>query len=131
MNNYQVADTVIRIKNAAAAKRRKVILPYSRMNKQIATLLVKEKFLSGMTEEDVEGKKAIIVGIAYEKRMPMLTDVAILSKPSLRVYSKAKKLSAARKLGTGTTIVSTSKGVMTEQEAAKQAIGGEVLFRIW
>jgi small subunit ribosomal protein S8 len=131
MSNYQVADTVIRIKNAAAAKRRKVVLPYSRMNKQIANLLVKERFLSGMNAEDVEGKKAIVVSIAYEKRMPMFTDVSIISKPSLRVYTKAKNLTAKRKLGTGTTIVSTSKGVMTEKEAVEKSLGGEVLFRIW
>lgn len=131
MNNYQVADTIIRIKNAAAAKRRRVVLPYSRMNKQIAKLLVKEKFLAGVSEEEQEGHKVLVAAIAYEKRMPMLTNVAIVSKPSLRVYTKAKSLSAKRKLGTGTTIVSTSKGVMTEEEAAKQQIGGELLFRIW
>jgi small subunit ribosomal protein S8 len=131
MNNYQVADTIIRIKNAALAKRRKVVLPYSRMNKQIAKLLIQEQFLSGVSEEEAEGRKVLVVAIAYEKRMPLLTDVAIVSKPSLRVYTKAKNLLAKRKLGTGTTIVSTSKGVMTEEQAAKQSLGGELLFRIW
>ncbi len=129
--NYQVADTIIRIKNAAAAKRKKTFLPYSRMNKAIATILVKEQFLSGITEEEQEGKKVLVAAIAYNKRIPMMTDVSIVSKPSLRVYGKAKKMAKKRRNGMGIIIVSTSQGVMTEEQAFKKAIGGEMLFRIW
>lgn len=131
MTNYQVSDTIIRIKNAAAAKRKKTFLPYSKMNKAIARILVKEQFLSGVTEEEQEGRKVLVVAIAYNKRVPMMTDVSVVSKPSLRVYSKAKKLAKKKRNGTGTTIVSTSQGIMTEEQAAKKAIGGEMLFRIW
>lgn len=131
MMNYQVADCVIRIKNAASAKRRKAVLPYSKMNKHITRILVKEHFLAGVTEEMQDGKKVLVAAIAYEKRVPMLTDVSIVSKPSLRVYSKAKRLAKVSRRGTGVRVVSTSKGVMTEEEAAKKEIGGEVLFRIW
>lgn len=131
MNNYQVADTVIRIKNAALAKRRKVYLSYTRMNKQLASILIKEHFLSGVTEEMQENKKMLVIALAYEKRVPMFTDVVIISKPSLRVYATSKELAAGRRNGAGTTVVSTSNGVMTEKEAIKQAVGGEVLFRIW
>ena len=129
--NYQVADAIIRIKNAASAKRRTATLLYSRMNKQLAKILVKEHFLSGVREDAVDGKKVLVVSVAYEKRTPMITDVTVISKPSLRVYSKAKKLGAVNKKGTGVTIVSTNKGVMTETEAVKKSVGGEVLFKIW
>ncbi|MBP9719221.1 MAG: 30S ribosomal protein S8 [Candidatus Levybacteria bacterium] len=129
--NYQVADTIIRIKNAAAAKRRKTFLPYSRMNKAIATILVKEQFLSGLTEEEQDGRKVLVAAIAYNKRVPMMTDVSIVSKPSLRVYTKAKNLAKRARNGAGVTVVSTSQGIMTEEQAAKKEIGGEMLFRIW
>jgi small subunit ribosomal protein S8 len=129
--NYQVADTIIRIKNAAAAKRRKAVLPYSKMNKAIATILVKEQFLSGITEEEQEGKKVLVAAIAYNKRVPMMTDVSVVSKPSLRVYRKANRLAKRPRTGMGITVVSTSQGIMTEEQAAKKAIGGEMLFRIW
>lgn len=129
--NYQVADTIIRIKNAASAKRRKAFLPYSKMNKAIAKILVKEQFLSGITEEELDGRKVLVAAIAYDKRVPMLTDVAIVSKPSLRVYTKAKNLSKRIRRGLGVTVVSTSQGIMTEEQAAKKEIGGEMLFKIW
>lgn len=129
--NYQVADTVIRIKNAALAKRRKTFLPYSKMNKAIARILVKEQFLSGITEEEQDGRKVLVAAIAYDKRVPMFTDVTIVSKPSLRVYTKAKSMNRRPKKGLGVIVVSTSQGIMTEQEAAKKEIGGEMLFKIW
>lgn len=129
--NYQIADCIIRIKNAALSKRRKTFLPYSKMNKQIARILVKEQFLSGITQEEKDGRKVLVAAIAYDKKVPMLTDVAILSKPSLRVYSKAKNLSKRTRKGLGVIVVSTSQGVMTEAEAVKKEIGGELLFKIW
>lgn len=129
--NYQVADAIIRIKNAAAAKRRKTFLPYSRMNKAIAGILVKEQFLSGVTEEEQDGRKVLVVAIAYNKRVPMMTDVRIVSKPSLRTYAKAKQLAKRRRNGMGIAVVSTSQGIMTEEQAAKKEIGGEMLFKIW
>src|SRR5258708_1864822 len=86
--NYIVSDFIIRIKNAAMAKRRKLSLPYSKMNKAIGNTLVKEGFLKDIKEEEVDGKKELIATVAYEKRIPIVTDVKIISKPSLRVYVK-------------------------------------------
>ncbi len=129
--NYLVSDLVIRIKNAALARRRQVTLPYSKLCMAIGKQLVKEKYLVDVKEVADGGKKSIVATIAYEKRVPSFTDVIILSKPSLRVYGRATRKDAMLGRGLGTIIVSTSQGIMTGQEAVKKGVGGELLFKIW
>lgn len=129
--NHKVSDLVIRIKNAAMARRRTVELPYSKLCLAIAKTLVKEKYLEDVKEQADKGKKSLIATIAYDKRMPVFTDVTILSKPSLRVYGRATRKHELEGKGLGTTVVSTSSGVMTGKEAVKKGVGGELLFRIW
>lgn len=129
--NYLVADFVIRIKNSALSKRKEVILPFSNINKEIGRVLVKEGFLESIKEETKEGNRSLLASIKYEKRIPVLTDVVIISKPSLRVYSTVKKIPEIEKRGRRKIIVSTSQGVMTSYEARKKGLGGEILFSIW
>lgn len=129
--NYTIGDFIIRIKNAVMANRKTVELPYSKLCKAVGQVLVKEKFLTQIKEEELDGKKKLIAHIAYDKRMPAFTDVRLISKPSLRVYSKASDQSKLRGRGIGKIIVSTSKGIMTGQDAVKQGIGGELLFKVW
>ena len=76
-------------------------------------------------------KKVLIAKIAYEGRNPVLTDVSIESKPSLRVYSKKSAINETGKRGLNTAILSTNKGVMTGKEAWKKGVGGELLFKVW
>lgn len=121
---------MIRIKNAATARRRSVLLPYSRINREIGTILVREGFLAEVKEENVEGKGMLKAIIRYEKRSPVFSDVRIVSKPSLRIYIKAGTITHAERKGLQTTIVSTSKGVMTGKEAQRKGVGGELLFEI-
>lgn len=129
--NHLVSDFIIRIKNSAIAKRREVVLPYSKINKEIGKLLVKKGFLEDFKEESNEGKKSLKAVIKYEKRIPVLTDVEVISKPSLRVYGNIKMINEIKKRGRRTVVVSTSKGLMTSEEAEKKGVGGEVLFAIW
>jgi small subunit ribosomal protein S8 len=129
--NYLVADFIIRIKNSALSKRKEVILPFSNINRAIGRTLVKEGFLENIKEEVSEGKKSLKAIIKYDNRIPVMTDVIIISKPSLRVYSPSKKLFDIAKRGKRKIIVSTSQGVMTSYEAQKKGLGGEVLFAIW
>jgi small subunit ribosomal protein S8 len=129
--NYTIGDFIIRIKNAVMARRKTVDLPYSKLCKAVGQVLVKEKFLTQIKEEEVDGKKKLVAHIAYDKRVPAFTDVLIISKPSLRVYSKASDQSKLRGRGIGKIIVSTSKGIMTGQDAVKQGMGGELLFKVW
>lgn len=129
--NYLVSDFIIRIKNSALAKRKGVILPFSNINREIGKVLVKEGFLDSIKESDNKGKKELKANIKYENRIPVLTDVIIISKPSLRVYSSVKKIPEIEKRGRRKVIVSTSQGVMTAVDAKKKGLGGEVLFSIW
>jgi len=129
--NYLVADFMIRIKNSAISKRKEVVLPFSNINKEIGKVLVKEGFLENITEENDEGKKMLKATIRYEKRIPVFTDVIIISKPSLRVYEPAKKLNEIKKRGKRKVVLSTNKGVMTAEEAQKKGVGGEILFAVW
>lgn len=128
---YNVADFIIRIKNSAKARRRDVVLPYSNLNKEIGQVLVKENFLQDIKEDTRDGKRVLVAKIKYLKRLPVLTDVAIVSKPSLRIYAKSTNINKIGKRGLNTAVLSTSRGVMTDKEARKKGIGGEVLFKIW
>lgn len=129
--NYLVADFIIRIKNSALAKRKEVVLPFSNINREIGKVLVKEGFLDSIKELENEGKKELKANIKYENRIPVLTDIIIISKPSLRVYSSVKKIPEIEKRGKRKVIVSTSQGVMTAFDAKKKGLGGEILFSIW
>src|SRR3989344_2749573 len=124
--NYLVADFMIRIKNSAISKRKEVVLPFSNINKEIGRVLVREGFLEKISEENDNGKKTLKAVIRYEKRIPVLTDVMVISKPSLRVYEPVKRLNEIKKRGRRKVILSTNKGVMTAEEAQKKGGGGEI-----
>lgn len=127
----KVADFIIRIKNAAMARRKKVILAYSKLNKAMAQVLIKERFLDEVIEEEQDGQKVLVATIRYERRLPVLSNVVIISKPSLRAYTRVKGVRQKEQRNMSTVIISTSKGVMTGREAKKHGVGGEVLFEVW
>jgi small subunit ribosomal protein S8 len=129
--NYLVADFIIRLKNAAKARRREVILPYSKLNKAIGQVLVKQGILGSIKEESKENIKSLVATINFDKRLAVFTDVLVISKPSLRVYASADDAVNLVGRGLGMTIVSTNQGVMTGRQALKKGVGGEVLFKIW
>lgn len=129
--NHSVSDFIIRIKNAGLARRHEVSMPYSNINKEIAKVLKKEGYLSEVKDGKDGDKKTINVTIAYEKRRPVMTDVVIISKPSLRVYKPKKNIKDIEIRGRHKVIMSTSQGVMTGEDARKKGIGGEILFKIW
>lgn len=129
--NYLVADFIIRLKNAAKARRREVILPYSKLNKAIGQVLVKQGILGSIKEESKENIKSLVATINFDKRLAVFTDVLVISKPSLRVYASADDAANLVGRGLGMTIVSTNQGVMTGRQALKKGVGGEVLFKIW
>ena len=129
--NSTVTDFIIRIKNAANAHRKEVVLPYSKFCKKIAAVLVSEGVLNVVREEKRDEKDVLIGEVRYEKRRPVFSDVVIVSKPSLHVHIPHHKLMArVRRSGSQCVVLSTSKGVMTARDAFKKRIGGEVLFEI-
>lgn len=129
--NHLVSDSIIRIKNAALARRKQAELPYSKLVKAIAEVLVKEGFLKQVKDDEVDGKKVLQAVIAYSSRSPVLTDISVVSKPSLRMYATTGLIRKRQQKGKHTFVVTTSKGVMTGREAMKLGIGGELLFEVW
>lgn len=129
--NYTIADFIIRIKNASLAQRRKVTMPYAKTIKEIARVLVKGGFLESIEEEKIGNKKVLQITLKYDRRRSVVSDVSIISKPSLRVHTDHKNILEIQKKGMNTVILSTSKGIMLGRDAYKKGLGGEVLFKIW
>ena len=127
-----IADMLTRIRNANSAKHESVDIPASNMKKAIAQILVDEGYVKGFQVIE-DGKQGIIrMTLKYEgaSRTPVLSGLKRVSKPGLRIYSGSEDMPRVMK-GIGTAIVSTSKGVMTDKEARKLHVGGEVLAFIW
>lgn len=127
---YNVADFVIRVKNASSARRKEVVMPYSKIVKAIAKLLVKEGYLADVKDTETDGRKTITVGIRYVRRKAIVSDVEIVSKPSLRRHLATTELQAEQRKKTLMLVVSTSQGLMTSQQALQKGVGGELLFKI-
>ncbi len=128
--NYTIGDFIIRLKNAALARKKELYVPFSNIQKEIGKVLVKEGFLEDIKEDEIEGKKTLYVKLRYQRRRPVVTDIAIISKPSLRVYIGSDEI--ARKQGKAKTVIlSTNSGIITGKEAIKKKVGGELLFKIW
>lgn len=126
--NYQTADTLIRIKNAYLARHKETLVSKTKMAVALAKILEKTGFIQKVETE--KNGRSLKVTLKFIKRKPALTDIKIVSKPSLRIYAGKKEL--PRVLGgLGIAIVSTSKGLMTVHDAKKQGIGGELLAEVW
>lgn len=128
--NYTVGDFVIRIKNAYMARKAEVVTPYSKASLAIGKILVDEKYIKSIKEAEVEGKKRLVVGLLYNGRMPALSGVEIVSRPSVRIYKSKNAVRRGLK-DYGVSIVSTSKGMMTDKKANDGKIGGEVICKVF
>ena len=126
-----IADILTRIRNANTAKHATVDVPASNMKKAIAQILVDEGYIKSYQIID-DGKQGIIrITLKYgENKSQVITGLRRVSKPGLRIYSDVENMPKVLK-GLGIAIVSTSKGVMTDRQARKLNVGGEVLAFIW
>ena len=126
-----IADMLTRIRNASSAKHDSVKIPASNMKKAIAQILVDEGYIKNYKLIE-DGKQGVIrVTLKYgEGKIQVITGLRRVSKPGLRIYSNVEEMPKVMK-GLGVAIVSTSKGIMTDREARKQNVGGEVLAFIW
>lgn len=125
-----IADMIIRIKNAYAAKKKDLRIPHSNVLESIAHLLKDEKYIEEVVIEDTKPRKTLFVTLRYIGRTPAMTDVKRLSKPGLRKYATSDKLPKTLG-GYGLTIITTSQGVMTDKQARAKGVGGELLLSIW
>ena len=126
-----IADLLTRIRNAASAKHDTVEIPASNMKKAICQILVDEGYIKSFSVTE-DGKQGMIkVVLKYgEGKTPVIKGLRRVSKPGLRIYSNVEELPKVMK-GLGIAIISTSKGVMTDRQARKENVGGEVLAFVW
>ena len=127
----KIADMLTRIRNASAAKHDTVDVPASNMKKAIAQILLDEGYIKGFQVID-DGKQGIIrITLKYGVgKQAVITGLKRVSKPGLRIYSSCKDMPAVMN-GLGIAILSTPKGIMTDKQAHKENVGGEVLAFIW
>lgn len=126
-----VVDLAIRLKNGYLAKKDKITVLYSKLNENVVSILKKEGYIADYEiKNQGKNKKLIEVILSYKKGKPAVTEVKIISKPGRRIYSQVKDLKPVLG-GLGIAILTTPKGVMTDKEARKNKVGGEVLFQVW
>jgi small subunit ribosomal protein S8 len=124
-----IIDLIIRIKNGYMARKETIESPYSKYREAVLEKLVNLKFIKGY-EVEGEIKKRMTIALTYEEDKPAISDVKIYSKPGMRLYISYKNLKPVLS-GFGYSILSTSKGIMTDREAKKAKLGGELLFSFW
>ena len=126
-----IADLLTRIRNANSAKHDTVEIPASNMKKAICQILVDEGYIKSFSVEE-DGKQGMIkVVLKYtEGKTPVIQGLRRVSKPGLRIYSNVEDMPKVMK-GLGIAIISTSKGIMTDRQARKENVGGEVLAFVW
>jgi len=130
MHTDPIADMITRIRNGAQASKESVDIPASKMKLNIADILMKEGYIKGYKVIE-DGKQGLLrVNLKYFNSRHVITGIQRVSKPGRRIYKGAQDIQPVRK-GLGISIVSTSKGVMTDHRAKAENVGGEVLIRVW
>lgn len=126
-----IADMLTRIRNANNSRHTTVDIPASNMKKAIAEILLNEGYIKGYEVLDGNTQGIIRITLKYaENKQKVLSGLRRVSRPGLRIYASKDELPRVLK-GLGIAIISTSKGIMTDKEARRQNVGGEVLAFIW
>lgn len=129
-----VIDMLIRIKNAQAVKKEQVLVPFSRTKLAIAKVLKDSEFIQEFERKSRKLKNSehevIIITLRYNEKDAGIDGIKVISRPSRRMYMKAKDIKLVRS-GYGIGIISTSRGIMSSIEARKNKLGGEIICEIW
>lgn len=126
-----IADMLTSIRNAGAAELKATQVPHSKIKLEIARILKKEGFIGDYTTEGQSGKRVLRVYLKYrDERKPVITNLKKISKPGCRVYVAADEIPRVFG-GIGISILSTSSGIMTGDEARRNKVGGEILCYVW
>ena len=125
-----IADMLTRIRNANQMRYEEVRVPSSNIKKEIAKILKEEGYIADFKIEDNDVQGTIVLTLKYKNKERVITGLRRISKPGLRVYCKSGEIPKVLN-GLGIAIISTSKGIMTDKQARKENIGGEVLAYIW
>ena len=125
-----IADMLSRIRNAIAVGKPEISLPHSAQKERVATILVKNGFLHSVKSAEEDGWKVLNIAINTSDTSPAITEINRLSRPGRREYVKAKEIPVLKR-GRGIVVVSTSKGVMSGEEARHQKLGGELICQLY
>ena len=131
-NHDPISDMLTRIRNASEKRHETTKIPASRMSRSIAKVLQKEGFISQISEEGEGVKTYLVIELKYsgKHRHPLIRSMQRVSKPGLRIYKNTRGIPKVLG-GLGVAIISTSKGVMSDRDARKQGVGGEVLCYVY
>lgn len=125
-----IADMLTRIRNAIMVRKNEIALPHSRVKQSVAELLKNNGFISKVSVEDASVGKTLRIVINDELENARITEIQRMSKPGRRFYVKSKDIPAVKR-GRGIVIVSTSKGMMTGDEAKQAKLGGELICKVY
>ena len=125
-----ISDFLTRVRNASKAGKLRVHIPASNMKKSLAEILKTQKFINDYSVVEDNKQDILRLELKYTNGNPAISGLKKISKPGLRVYKKSDKLPRVLN-GLGIAVVSTSQGLLTDKDARKQAIGGEVVCYIW
>jgi small subunit ribosomal protein S8 len=127
--NDPLGDLLTRIRNAQRRGRSTVQSPASKLRLHVLEVLQREGYIRGFTEVEKDGRKELDIELKYYDGAPVISDIQRISKPGRRVYSAVRDIPLVRN-GLGVSILSTPKGVMSDNEARTQNVGGEILCRV-
>jgi small subunit ribosomal protein S8 len=126
-----ISDMLTRIRNAQAVRHQTVTVPFSNLKVKITQILLREGFIKDFKRVRIRNQKLIKIYLKYDSTgTAKILGLKKISKPGQRIYKKAKEIKKVRG-GFGIAVVSSSKGIITDKEARKQKLGGEVLAEIW
>jgi small subunit ribosomal protein S8 len=130
-----ISDMLTRIRNAGLAGHADVLVPLSKVKLKIADIIKGKNFVAGVDEQEAEGRKQIRIALKYVvsengRKSPYIQGLKRISREGQRIYAGKGKLPIVKN-GYGFAIISTSKGLMTNDEARKEGVGGEIICEIW
>ena len=125
-----IGDMIARVKNAQARNHKKVEMPSSNFKTKIADVLKNEGYINNFNVENNNNKNILIIDLKYNSGNPVISSIERVSKPGRRIFSSADSLPKINN-GLGIAIISTPKGVMTDIDARKQKVGGEIICKVF
>ncbi len=125
-----IADMLSRIRNAIAVRKNEVRLPHSKVKESVAQLLKARKFIDNVQIDVVEGRKFLVLELNNPDSNARITEIVRLSKPGRRAYAGVADIPVVKR-GRGLVIISTSKGMMTGDDAKAQRLGGELICKVY
>lgn len=130
MTNDPIGEMLTKIRNGYQAGLKTAVVSYSKLKEKIAGVLVNYHYLDNYSIDKEGARKEIVLNLRYKDKEPVLTKIVQISKPGRRVYLRADKMPRVLS-GLGMGIVSTTAGIITDKEARKKGLGGEIICKVW